>query len=165
MLKVQVNLIWSPCIEPSWQPIPPSRLSSSLVWFCSYCPLHTPWLLHSIRRAEYMFKGIGILFGSLELWPSCLRRPIIVVASFLLALTWRYLQYLRIVDKYSVHPPTTCVLIHLGWQANLKLSTSYTGPEFTSVLEKPIVEYRQANLTVPGMSLLLRYHSFVPTCL
>ncbi|KAF5330668.1 hypothetical protein D9619_005885 [Psilocybe cf. subviscida] len=38
---------------------------------------------------------------------------------------------LRIVDKYSVHPATT-----------------YIGPEFTKVLEKSEVEYRQANLTV-----------------
>ncbi|KAF8201582.1 hypothetical protein BJ912DRAFT_1116493 [Pholiota molesta] len=38
---------------------------------------------------------------------------------------------LRIVDKYSVHPATT-----------------YIGPDFTQVLKKPEVEYRQANLTV-----------------
>ncbi|KAI0029730.1 NAD-P-binding protein [Vararia minispora EC-137] len=41
-------------------------------------------------------------------------------------------SYLRIVDKYSVHPPTT-----------------YIGSEFPKVLEKDQVEYRQANLTVP----------------
>ncbi|KAJ3478695.1 hypothetical protein NLI96_g9585 [Meripilus lineatus] len=46
-------------------------------------------------------------------------------------------SHLRIVDKYSVSPPTT-----------------YIGAEFPKVLEKPIVEYRQANLTVPGMSPL-----------
>ncbi|KAI0934471.1 hypothetical protein AcV5_006302 [Taiwanofungus camphoratus] len=40
-------------------------------------------------------------------------------------------ENLRIVDKYSVAPPTT-----------------YLGAEFPEVLKKPNVEYRQANLTV-----------------
>ncbi|EIM90215.1 NAD-P-binding protein [Stereum hirsutum FP-91666 SS1] len=40
---------------------------------------------------------------------------------------------LRIVDKYSVNPPTT-----------------YIGSEFPKVLEKPNVEYHQANLTQPA---------------
>ncbi|EIN07681.1 hypothetical protein PUNSTDRAFT_144252 [Punctularia strigosozonata HHB-11173 SS5] len=39
--------------------------------------------------------------------------------------------HLRIVDKFSVAPPTT-----------------YIGSEFPKILEKPNVEYRQANLTV-----------------
>jgi hypothetical protein len=42
-------------------------------------------------------------------------------------------SHLRIVDKFSVAPPTT-----------------YVGAEFPKVLEKPQVEYRQANLTVPA---------------
>ncbi|KAJ2931429.1 hypothetical protein H1R20_g5726, partial [Candolleomyces eurysporus] len=40
-------------------------------------------------------------------------------------------SYVRIVDKYSVHPATT-----------------YLGSEFPKILEKPQVEYKQANLTV-----------------
>lgn len=43
-------------------------------------------------------------------------------------------SHLRIVDKYSVAPPTV-----------------YLGSEFPKVLEKPEVEYRQANLTVPSI--------------
>jgi len=42
-------------------------------------------------------------------------------------------ENLRIVDKYSVAPPTL-----------------YIGAEFPQVLAKPNVEYRQANLTVPA---------------
>ncbi|KAI0273821.1 NAD-P-binding protein [Gloeopeniophorella convolvens] len=41
---------------------------------------------------------------------------------------------LRIVDKYSVSPPTT-----------------YLGSEFTQVLAKDNVEYKQANLTIPAI--------------
>ncbi|KAI0282177.1 NAD-P-binding protein [Russula aff. rugulosa BPL654] len=41
---------------------------------------------------------------------------------------------LRIVDKYSVFPPTT-----------------YIGPEFPRILANDNVEYRQANLTVPAI--------------
>jgi len=41
---------------------------------------------------------------------------------------------LRIVDKYSVVPPTT-----------------YLGPEFPQLLAKDNVEYKQANLTVPAI--------------
>ncbi|RDB21502.1 hypothetical protein Hypma_011415 [Hypsizygus marmoreus] len=40
-------------------------------------------------------------------------------------------SHLRIVDKFSVHPATT-----------------YVGAEFPKILEKPQVEYKQANLTV-----------------
>jgi len=40
-------------------------------------------------------------------------------------------SHVRFVDKYSVAPPTT-----------------YIGPKFPKLLENPIVEYRQANLTV-----------------
>ncbi|TFK54813.1 hypothetical protein OE88DRAFT_1653321 [Heliocybe sulcata] len=43
-------------------------------------------------------------------------------------------SHLRIVDKYSVAP-----------------ATCYLGAEFPKVLEKPEVEYRQANLTVPSI--------------
>jgi hypothetical protein len=41
---------------------------------------------------------------------------------------------LRIIDKFSVHPPTT-----------------YIGSEFPKILEKPQVQYRQANLTNPAV--------------
>jgi len=42
-------------------------------------------------------------------------------------------NHLRIVDKYSINPPTT-----------------YLGAEFPKVVAKPNVEYLQANLTVPA---------------
>ncbi|KIO04141.1 hypothetical protein M404DRAFT_26703 [Pisolithus tinctorius Marx 270] len=42
-------------------------------------------------------------------------------------------SHLRIVDKFSVSPPTT-----------------YLGSEFPKVLARPEVEYRQANLTIPS---------------
>jgi len=43
-------------------------------------------------------------------------------------------NHLRIVDKYSIHPPTT-----------------YIGAEFKEVVKNPIVEYKQANLTVASI--------------
>jgi hypothetical protein len=45
--------------------------------------------------------------------------------------------HLRIVDKFSIAPPTT-----------------YVGKEFPKVVQdrKDLIEYRQANLTVPGQS-------------
>ncbi|KAF8636725.1 hypothetical protein AX17_003528 [Amanita inopinata Kibby_2008] len=55
------------------------------------------------------------------------------LASFLVPLEGEPLvSQLRIVDKFSVYPPTT-----------------YIGSEFPKILEKPQIEYRQANLTVP----------------
>ncbi|KII88949.1 hypothetical protein PLICRDRAFT_53446 [Plicaturopsis crispa FD-325 SS-3] len=42
-------------------------------------------------------------------------------------------KHLRIVDKFSIAPPTT-----------------YLGAEFPKVVAKPNVEYKQANLTVPA---------------
>ncbi|KIJ60624.1 hypothetical protein HYDPIDRAFT_116923 [Hydnomerulius pinastri MD-312] len=45
----------------------------------------------------------------------------------------RLVSHLRIVDKFSVSPPTT-----------------YLGAEFPKVLAQPDVEYRQVNLTVPS---------------
>ncbi|THV07857.1 hypothetical protein K435DRAFT_772217 [Dendrothele bispora CBS 962.96] len=57
------------------------------------------------------------------------------LAAFLVPLEGESLvSHVRIVDKYSVAPPTT-----------------YLGSEFTKVLEKPEVEYKQANLTVPSI--------------
>ncbi|KIK98834.1 hypothetical protein PAXRUDRAFT_823446 [Paxillus rubicundulus Ve08.2h10] len=46
----------------------------------------------------------------------------------------RLVSHLRIVDKFSVSPPTT-----------------YLGAEFPKVLAQPDVEYRQANLTTPSV--------------
>ncbi|KAJ7929286.1 hypothetical protein B0H13DRAFT_2310747 [Mycena leptocephala] len=42
-------------------------------------------------------------------------------------------SHVRVVDKFSVEPPTT-----------------YIGAEFPKLLKKPQLEYRQANLTVPA---------------
>ncbi|KAF8906006.1 hypothetical protein CPB84DRAFT_1745212 [Gymnopilus junonius] len=70
-------------------------------------------------------KPSVLIFGGLN---TCSR----ALAAFLVPLEGEAkVSNLRIVDKYSVHPPTT-----------------YIGPEFTKVLGKTQVEYRQANLTV-----------------
>jgi hypothetical protein len=45
----------------------------------------------------------------------------------------RLVGHLRIVDKFSVNPPTT-----------------YVGAEFPKILAQPNVEYKQVNLTVPS---------------
>ncbi|OCH87408.1 hypothetical protein OBBRIDRAFT_796233 [Obba rivulosa] len=72
-------------------------------------------------------KPTAIIFGGLN---TCSR----ALAQFLVPLDGEPLvKNLRIVDKYSVNPPTT-----------------YLGAEFPQVLKKPNVEYRQANLTVPA---------------
>jgi hypothetical protein len=72
-------------------------------------------------------KPSAIIFGGLN---TCSR----ALAAFLVPLEGEPLvSHLRIVDKYSVAPPTT-----------------YLGSEFPGVLRKPGVEYRQANLTVPA---------------
>jgi nucleoside-diphosphate-sugar epimerase len=70
-------------------------------------------------------KPAVLIFGGLN---TCSR----ALAALLVPLEGEpQVSLLRIVDKYSVHPPTT-----------------YIGFEFTKVLERPEVEYRQANLTV-----------------
>ncbi|KAF9470242.1 NAD(P)-binding protein [Pholiota conissans] len=70
-------------------------------------------------------KPSVLIFGGLN---TCSR----ALAAFLVPIDGEPLvAYLRIVDKYSVHPATT-----------------YIGPDFAQVLKKPEVEYRQANLTV-----------------
>lgn len=48
--------------------------------------------------------------------------------------------HIRIIDKYSVSPPTT-----------------YVGKDFLQLLEqrKDIIEYKQANLIYPGMIIFL----------
>jgi hypothetical protein len=70
-------------------------------------------------------KPSVLIFGGLN---TCSR----ALAAFLVPLEGEPLvSYLRVVDKYSVDPPTT-----------------YIGAEFPKVLQKPEVEYRQVNLTV-----------------
>ncbi|KAI0703577.1 hypothetical protein BC835DRAFT_1483604 [Cytidiella melzeri] len=71
-------------------------------------------------------KPSVIIFGGLN---TCSR----ALASLLVPIDGEPLvSHLRIVDKYSVSPPTT-----------------YLGAEFPKVLNKPNVEYRQANLQIP----------------
>ncbi|KAH9001467.1 NAD-P-binding protein [Lactarius akahatsu] len=73
-------------------------------------------------------KPNAIIFGGLN---TCSR----ALAGFLVPLEGEALvSNLRIVDKYSVVPPTT-----------------YLGSEFPQILGKPNVEYQQANLTVPAI--------------
>ncbi|KAF9532358.1 hypothetical protein CPB83DRAFT_847716 [Crepidotus variabilis] len=70
-------------------------------------------------------KPTVLIFGGLN---TCSR----ALAAFLVPLEGdARVSHLRIVDKFSVHPPTT-----------------YIGPEFAKVLEKPEVDYRQVNLTI-----------------
>ncbi|KAG9226048.1 hypothetical protein CCMSSC00406_0008710 [Pleurotus cornucopiae] len=70
-------------------------------------------------------KPSVLLFGGLNTYARAL-------AAFLVPVDGEALvSHLRIVDKFSVHPPTT-----------------YLGSEFPKVLEKPDVEYQQRNLTV-----------------
>ncbi|PCH38678.1 hypothetical protein WOLCODRAFT_23505 [Wolfiporia cocos MD-104 SS10] len=74
-----------------------------------------------------MTKPNAIIFGGLN---TCSR----ALAAYLVPPDGEPLvEHLRIVDKYSVSPPTT-----------------YIGSDFPKVLEKPNVEYRQANLTIPS---------------
>jgi len=73
-------------------------------------------------------KPNAIIFGGLN---TC-SRPL---ASLLVPSEGEALvSNLRIVDKYSVEPPTT-----------------YLGPDFPQILAKDNVEYKQANLAVPAI--------------
>lgn len=72
-------------------------------------------------------KPSAIIFGGLN---TCSR----ALAALLVPPEGeRLVSHLRIVDRFSVYPPTT-----------------YLGAEFPKVLAQPDVEYRQANLTVPS---------------
>ncbi|PPQ64027.1 hypothetical protein CVT24_009401 [Panaeolus cyanescens] len=74
--------------------------------------------------SDSTLKPSVLIFGGLN---TCSR----ALAAFLVPIDGEALvSHLRIVDKYSVAPPTT-----------------YIGPEFTTVLQSPVVEYKQANLT------------------
>ncbi|KAH8108153.1 hypothetical protein BXZ70DRAFT_997648 [Cristinia sonorae] len=72
-------------------------------------------------------KPSAIIFGGLNTFSRTLAALLVPLEGEALV------SNLRIIDKYSVAPPTT-----------------YLGAEFPKVLEKPNVEYRQANLTVPA---------------
>ncbi|GBE82379.1 hypothetical protein BKA93DRAFT_760702 [Sparassis latifolia] len=73
-------------------------------------------------------KPNAIIFGGLN---TCSRS----LAAYLVPVDGESLvENLRIIDKYSVAPPTT-----------------YIGAEFPKILEKSNVEYRQANLTVAAI--------------
>ncbi|KAF8350872.1 NAD-P-binding protein [Amanita rubescens] len=73
-------------------------------------------------------KPSALICGGLNTYSRAL-------AAFLVPLEGEPLvSHLRIVDKFSVQPPTT-----------------YIGSEFPKILKKSQVEYRQANLTVPAV--------------
>ncbi|KAF9456139.1 hypothetical protein BDZ94DRAFT_1276439 [Collybia nuda] len=75
--------------------------------------------------AESFHKPNAIIFGGLNTYSRAL-------AALLVPLDGKPLvSNLRIVDKFSVAPPTT-----------------YIGAEFPKILAQPQVEYRQVNLTV-----------------
>ncbi|KAG8217295.1 hypothetical protein J3R82DRAFT_5390 [Butyriboletus roseoflavus] len=71
-------------------------------------------------------KPSAIIFGGLNTFSRALAALLVPPRGE------RLVSHLRIVDKFSVSPPTT-----------------YLGAEFPNVLSQPDVEYRQANLTVP----------------
>ncbi|KDQ60618.1 hypothetical protein JAAARDRAFT_204453 [Jaapia argillacea MUCL 33604] len=70
-------------------------------------------------------KPTAIILGGLNTYSRALAAHLVPVQGQPLV------SHLRIVDKFSVSPPTC-----------------YIGAEFPKVLTQPIVEYRQANLTV-----------------
>ncbi|KAI6043050.1 hypothetical protein EDC04DRAFT_2891319 [Pisolithus marmoratus] len=72
-------------------------------------------------------KPNAIIFGGLNTFSRALAALLVPPQGDSLV------SHLRIVDKFSVSPPTT-----------------YLGSEFPKVLARPEVEYRQANLTVPS---------------
>ncbi|KAG6909835.1 hypothetical protein DXG01_015108 [Tephrocybe rancida] len=69
----------------------------------------------------------AIIFGGLNTCSRALTALLVPVDGDPL------ISHLRIVDKFSVVPPTT-----------------YIGKEFPKILANPLVEYKQANLTVPA---------------
>ncbi|KAI6129162.1 hypothetical protein EV401DRAFT_2224860 [Pisolithus croceorrhizus] len=76
--------------------------------------------------SDSLEKPSAIIFGGLNTFSRALAALLVPPEGDSLV------SHLRIVDKFSVSPPTT-----------------YLGPEFPKVLARPEVEYRQANLTVP----------------
>ncbi|KAJ8093315.1 hypothetical protein PM082_020801 [Marasmius tenuissimus] len=78
--------------------------------------------------ADSSSKPNVLIFGGLNTYSRA-------IAGYLVPLDGESLvSHLRIVDKYSVKPATT-----------------YLGGEFTKILDKPEVDYKQANLTVPSI--------------
>ncbi|KAI5983788.1 hypothetical protein EDD15DRAFT_2313639 [Pisolithus albus] len=77
--------------------------------------------------SDSLEKPSAIIFGGLNTFSRALAALLVPPQGDPLV------SHLRIVDKFSVSPPTT-----------------YLGPEFPKVLARPEVEYRQANLTVPS---------------
>ncbi|KIK24983.1 hypothetical protein PISMIDRAFT_23032 [Pisolithus microcarpus 441] len=77
--------------------------------------------------SDSLEKPSAIIFGGLNTFSRALAALLVPPQGDSLV------SHLRIVDKFSVSPPTT-----------------YLGPEFPKVLARPEVEYRQANLTVPS---------------
>ncbi|KAF8894411.1 NAD-P-binding protein [Infundibulicybe gibba] len=75
--------------------------------------------------ADNTKKPSAVIFGGLNTFSRALAAKLVPVDGEALV------SHLRIVDKFSVDPPTT-----------------YIGTEFPKILKKPEVEYRQANLTV-----------------
>ncbi|KAH0830373.1 hypothetical protein J3R83DRAFT_1767 [Lanmaoa asiatica] len=71
-------------------------------------------------------EASAIIFGGLNTFSRALAALLVPPQGH------RLVSHLRIVDKFSVSPPTT-----------------YLGAEFPNVLSQPDVEYRQVNLTVP----------------
>ncbi|KAH8117226.1 hypothetical protein DFH11DRAFT_1573837 [Phellopilus nigrolimitatus] len=72
-------------------------------------------------------KPSAIIFGGLNTWSRKFACHLVPEEGESLV------THLRVVDKFSVNPPTT-----------------YLGSEFTNVMEKPNIEYKQANLTIPA---------------
>ncbi|KAF9049396.1 hypothetical protein BDZ89DRAFT_1126771 [Hymenopellis radicata] len=73
-------------------------------------------------------KPSVLIFGGLNTYSRALAAHLVPLEGEPLV------SHARIIDKYSVAPPTT-----------------YLGADFPKILDKPEVDYKQANLTVPSM--------------
>ncbi|KAF8919633.1 hypothetical protein CPB85DRAFT_1373390 [Mucidula mucida] len=73
-------------------------------------------------------KPSVLIFGGLNTYSRALAAHLVPLEGEPLV------SHARIIDKYSVAPPTT-----------------YIGADFPKILNKPEVDYKQANLTVPSM--------------
>lgn len=104
-------------------------------------------LLTIFRRFEHLLTSFGRSFGSNRGWSpgfgmfDCPHR---------LYLVWdkHYSPCALLTNTLST--PQQRESQHLRINLHLNSSCSYIGSEFTKVLQRPEVEYRQVNLTIPG---------------
>lgn len=121
-----------------------SHLWSSLVSF--YFPsAHRPSTI--LQAVSTPSPAPSPLFSSLEMQNHSSR----YVSSTIQHLSMPTVthKHLRVVDKFSVAPATTCVYLYPRVSLAHNILFRYIGAEFPKIIDNPLVEYRQANLTVP----------------